>query len=47
MQRITSIDVGGTMFARSMMCDIFSFPELKNTEIQSFINRLIKLDQSF
>ena len=47
MALITFVDAGSTVFDRSMMCDIFSFPELKNTEIQSFINRLNKLGQSF
>lgn len=47
MTKITFIGAGSTMFARNLLCDIFSFPELQNTEIALEDINEERLDQTY
>jgi len=45
--KITFIGAGSTMFARNLLCDIFSFPELRNIEIALEDLNEERLDQTY
>ena len=47
MVKITFIGAGSTMFARNLMCDIFSFPELQDIEVSLQDINEERLDQTY